>query len=71
MELEIAISEVPCHRVSVRDMGEYLRCAPACIVGESIWYVATRNGWELIPDTLYDRLEAAFKQERETKGTLQ
>ena len=71
MKLEIAISEVPCHRVSVRDMGEYLRCAPACLVGESIWYAATTGGWELIPDGLAQQLEAAFKQEREVKGTLQ
>ena len=34
-----------------------------------IWYAATRSGWELIPDSLDEQMEAAFNQQQ--KGTLQ
>lgn len=34
-----------------------------------IWYVATRSGWESLPDATTVQLENAFKQEQ--KGNLQ
>ena len=70
MKLEIA--EFVCHRVVV-DVADYgsthLRLTTSS--GGDIWYVSTRSGFEMVSDKRADELEAAFKQQFETKGTLQ
>lgn len=68
---KLLIEEVIAHKVQNNQGGVYLRACPVLpSTGPTpIWYAATMGGWELIPDALYNQLEADFQAE--TKGTLQ
>ena len=71
--MKLEIDEFVCHRVTVGEPGygsTYLRITDPSIPG-GLWYVSTRTGFELFPDKEVDALEAAFKQQFKTKGTLQ
>ena len=70
--MKLEIDEFVCHRVivGVADYGStHLRLTTG--FGVVVWYVSTRSGFELLPDKKADELEAAFKQQFETKGTIQ
>ena len=70
--MKLEIDEFVCHRVvdGVADYGStHLRLTTRPGVG--VWYVSTRNGFEMVSDKRADELEAAFKQQLKTKGTLQ
>lgn len=70
--MKLEIDEFVCHRVIVGEPGygsTYLRITDPELGG--LWYVSTRNGFELFPEKEVYALEAVFKQQHKTKGTLQ
>lgn len=68
----LSINKMECFTVIEEELNTYLRLTSGLSYGATanVWYVATRSGWDLLPDSAADNLESRF-QDAQPKGTIQ